>query len=638
MAFSNSFLEQIKERISVSSIVSKYVVWDNKKSNQTKRDFWAPCPFHNEKTASFHVDDNKAFYYCFGCQTKGNIFNFLKEKEGLSFQEAVKTLAEKAGLNYELETKDGPNNRLLEKKLAVQTELINIHHEASEFFTERLFSSQGMSALNYLKERGLSENTIKEFNIGYAPKDGKGLTKNLNEKGFSSEKIYKAGLSLISEENNRFERFRDRIMFPILNSRNKIVAFGGRALKDAAGAKYLNSSETEIFKKGSIVFNLNNARKHLKENNLIIVEGYMDVISLSNSSIKTAVAPLGTALTEKQLSLVWDFCEEPTLLFDGDKAGLAATDRVIELALPFLTHNKTLRIARPKDNFDPDDILRLEGKDAILELVKNSKSIIDSIFEKEKDIKPIDSPERLRNLEINLKKKAHKIKDLEVRRLFLYQFGAKLRELNYFSNAKGDKKSKRKKHFYSDLKTKESSFLKLSEGELEKIEAGIIYCLAKNPHLIKEIGVKLSELNFQDSLFKKIFWQLKDRFEENFSVEFLTKVEVKTLQKDPLLKGHLIYNNDKEVKKSKELLLNNISTHNLALNRLQRLKDLKIKLKSHDTDSKDESESLERAQNRYQKAISGQKYVKEIAAKEKQSYKENLDQLSDRIKQKKSEK
>ena len=147
----------------------------------------------------------------------------------------------------------------------------------------------------------------------------------------------------------------------------------------------------------------------------------------------------------------------------------------------------------------------------------------------------------------------------------------------------------------------------------------------------------MSELNFQDSLFKKIFWQLKDRFEENFSVEFLTKVEVKTLQKDPLLKGHLIYNNDKEVKKSKELLLNNISTHNLALNRLERLKDLKIKLKSHDTDSKDESESLERAQNRYQKAISGQKYVKEIAAKEKQSYKENLDQLSDRIKRKKSE-
>ena len=638
MAFSKSFLEQIKERVSLSSLVSKYVVWDNKKSNQAKRDFWAPCPFHSEKTASFHVDDNKAFYYCFGCHTKGNVFNFLVEKEGLSFQEAVKNLSVKAGLNYQLESNSKSKDILSERKLNLQKELITIHQIACEFFNENLFSPKGTKALNYLMERGISKDTIKEFKIGYSPKEGHILTKVLLKKGFSRETIEKTGLCLTSEKNTLFDRFRDRIMFPILNKYSKIVAFGGRAINEGFGAKYLNSPETDIFKKGSIIFNLNNVRKHLRKDDLIIVEGYMDVISLYNSSIKTSVAPLGTALTEKQLHLIWETCEEPVLFFDGDKAGLKATERAVELALPFLTHNKTLRIARPLENFDPDDMLRSEGIDSVIELVNNSISIIDFIFDREKAAKNIDSPERIRKMELNLKRKAISIKDVEVRKLFLSKIGEKLNKFNTSTKFKKNTQFKSEKHFYSGLKAKKSNSFKESERELEKIEAEIIYCLVNNPSLFIENRMNLNELEFQDPSLRKLFWEITEKLEENIAPDIKEKVKKRTLQKDPSLKSHLIYNNDKEAKKSKKLLLNAISLHNLALNRLERLKDLKIKLKSDAGESKDESESLEKAQIKYHLAISGEKYIKESIAKEKEAYKETLDQLSNKVRRKTSEK
>ena len=634
MAFSKSFLEQIKERVSLSSVVSKYVVWDNKKSNQAKRDFWAPCPFHTEKTASFHVDDNKAFYYCFGCHTKGNVFNFLNEKEGLSFQEAVKELSEKAGLNYQLESNSKTKDIWSERKLNLQKELIKIHQIACEFFNKNLFSPKGIIALNYLMERGINKDTIKEFKIGYSPKEGQTLTKFLLAEGFSRETIEKTGLCLTSEKNTLFDRFKDRVMFPILNKHSKIVAFGGRAIHDGFGAKYLNSPETDVFKKGSIIFNLNNVRKHLRKDDLIIVEGYMDVISLYNSSIKTSVAPLGTAVTENQLNLIWEICEEPVLFFDGDEAGLAATERVVELAIPFLTHNRTLRIARPLENFDPDDMLRSEGRDSVIELVRNSISIIDFIFDREKASKNIDSPERVRKMELNLKRKAVSIKDVEVRKLFLSKIGEKLREFNDFNKFKKSTRMKSEKHFYSGLKAKKSNSFKESERELEKIEAEIIYCLVNNPSLFSENRVKLNELDFQDPSLRKLFWEITDKLEENIAADIKEKANKRVLQKDPLLKGHLIYNNDKEAEKSKKLLLNAISIHNLALNRLERLKDLKIKLKSEASESKNEGESLEKAQVNYHLAISGEKYIKESIAKEKEAYKKILDQLSNKVKKK----
>ena len=237
-------------------------------------------------------------------------------------------------------------------------------------------------------------------------------------------------------------------------------------------------------------------------------------------------------------------------------------------------------------------------------------------------------------MELNLKRKAFKIKDTGVQRLFLSKIGERLREFNSSSKFRKNTMLNSEKHFYSGLKAKEPDNLRESERELEKIEAGIIYCLAKNPTLFLETREKLNELDFQDPVLGKLFWEMTDNLKKNITSELQEKAKRRTLQKDPLLKSHLIYNNNKEIEKSKKLLISSISVHNLALNRLERLKDLKIKLKSEASESKNEGESLEKAQVNYHLAISGEKYIKESIAKEKEAYKKILDQLSNKVKKK----
>ena len=306
MSFSSAFLEKIKNSVKISDIASRHVNWDPKKSNLSKQDFWAPCPFHQEKTASFHVDDTKGFYYCFGCQAKGNIFSFLKEMEGVSFFDAVKVLSNKAGIPLEIDEFTKSKTETTEEQT-----LLNINEAASKFFSKYLFSTKGSMALSYLKDRGLSLDTIKEFKLGLSPSKKDELIMFLKSEGYEEDYIEKAGLAFRPENSPLVDRFKNRVMFPIANLDDRIVAFGGRSLNTSYGAKYINSSETKIFKKGSLVYNLKKAQKNNKKNNLIIVEGYMDVISLANNSIHNVVAPLGTALTKEQLQLIWRTSEEP---------------------------------------------------------------------------------------------------------------------------------------------------------------------------------------------------------------------------------------------------------------------------------------------------------------------------------------
>ena len=358
MSFSSAFLEKIKTSVKISDIASRHVNWDLK-SNASKQDFWAPCPFHQEKTASFHVDDTKGFYYCFGCQAKGNIFTFLNEMEGVSFFDAVKALSEMAGIPLEI---DDDKKRMTTSN--EEQRLININKIASEFFRKYLFSTKGSIALSYLRDRGLSLEIIKEFQLGFSPSRPDELTNFLKSQGYNEQFIEKSGLAFKPENKPLVDRFRSRIMFPISDPNNNIVAFG-KSLNTAYGAKYINSSETKIFKKGSLLFNLKNAQKSKKNDPLIVVEGYMDVISLANNSIKNAVAPLGTSMTKEQLQLIWRACEEPIILLDGDNAGKLATSRAVDLALPLISYNQTLRIANLPTNYDPDDLLKQHGKDAL---------------------------------------------------------------------------------------------------------------------------------------------------------------------------------------------------------------------------------------------------------------------------------
>ena len=631
MSFSSAFLEKIKTSVKISDIASRHVNWDLKKSNTSKQDFWAPCPFHQEKTASFHVDDTKGFYYCFGCQAKGNIFTFLNEMEGVSFFDAVKALSEMAGIPLEI---DDDKKRMTTSN--EEQRLININEIASEFFRKYLFSTKGSIALSYLRDRGLSLEIIKEFQLGFSPSRPDDLTNFLKSQGYNEQFIEKSGLAFKPENKPLVDRFRNRIMFPISDSNNNIVAFGGRSLNTAYGAKYINSSETKIFKKGSLLFNLKNAQKSKKNDPLIVVEGYMDVISLANNSIKNAVAPLGTSMTKEQLQLIWRACEEPILLLDGDNAGKLATSRAVDLALPLISYNQTLRIANLPTNYDPDDLLKQHGKDALKDIIENSQTLSEFIFTNEKSQRKIDSPERLRKLHVELTRKIQKIKDFSLKKMFLAEMNDKIRKTQYPSQTDtkrssspmlGDNKI--------NIKKKTMSRVQASEKEIEMLEAEIMFCLIKNPTFIKDFKETLTDLDFSDEFFQKSLWKIQH---EPFSktTEICISISSQATKKNPTLKNHLIYNDQKKQEMSRNLLMNRITTLNLAKNRLESLKDLKIKIKTQESDSPYQNESLEKIQREYHRAIGGSQFVEDSILREREFDKGSLD-IFKKIKEKSSE-
>ena len=632
MSFSSAFLEKIKTSVKISDIASRHVNWDLKKSNTSKQDFWAPCPFHQEKTASFHVDDTKGFYYCFGCQAKGNIFTFLNEMEGVSFFDAVKALSEMAGIPLEI---DDDKKRMTTSN--EEQRLININEIASEFFRKYLFSTKGSIALSYLRDRGLSLEIIKEFQLGFSPSRPDDLTNFLKSQGYNEQFIEKSGLAFKPENKPLVDRFRNRIMFPISDSNNNIVAFGGRSLNTAYGAKYINSSETKIFKKGSLLFNLKNAQKSKKNDPLIVVEGYMDVISLANNSIKNAVAPLGTSMTKEQLQLIWRACEEPILLLDGDNAGKLATSRAVDLALPLISYNQTLRIANLPTNYDPDDLLKQHGKDALKDVIENSQTLSEFIFTNEKSQRKIDSPERLRKLHVELTRKIQKIKDFSLKKMFLAEMNDKIRKTQYPSQTDtkrssspmlGDNKI--------NIKKKTMSHVQASEKEIEMLEAEIMFCLIKNPTFIKDFKETLTDLDFSDEFFQKSLWKIQH---EPFSktTEICISISSQATKKNPTLKNHLIYNDQKKQEMSRNLLINRITTLNLAKNRLESLKDLKIKIKTQEPDSPYQNESLEKIQREYHRAIGGSQFVEDSILREREFDKGSLD-IFKKIKEKSSRK
>ena len=620
MSFSSAFLEKIKTSVKISDIASRHVNWDLKKSNTSKQDFWAPCPFHQEKTASFHVDDTKGFYYCFGCQAKGNIFTFLNEMEGVSFFDAVKALSEMAGIPLEI---DDDKKRMTTSN--EEQRLININEIASEFFRKYLFSTKGSIALSYLRDRGLSLEIIKEFQLGFSPSRPDDLTNFLKSQGYNEQFIEKSGLAFKPENKPLVDRFRNRIMFPISDSNNNIVAFGGRSLNTAYGAKYINSSETKIFKKGSLLFNLKNAQKSKKNDPLIVVEGYMDVISLANNSIKNAVAPLGTSMTKEQLQLIWRACEEPILLLDGDNAGKLATSRAVDLALPLISYNQTLRIANLPTNYDPDDLLKQHGKDALKDVIENSQTLSEFIFTNEKSQRKIDSPERLRKLHVELTRKIQKIKDFSLKKMFLAEMNDKIRKTQYPSQT--DTKRSRSPMLGDNkinIKKKTMSRVQASEKEIEMLEAEIMFCLIKNPTFIKDFKETLTDLDFSDEFFQKSLWKIQH---EPFSktTEICISISSQATKKNPTLKNHLIYNDQKKQEMSRNLLINRITTLNLAKNRLESLKDLKIKIKTQESDSPYQNESLEKIQREYHRAIGGSQFVEDSILREREFDKGSLD-------------
>ncbi|MGA0371884.1 MAG: DNA primase, partial [Paracoccaceae bacterium] len=316
MSLPSGFLDELRARVSLTSVVGRKVQWDQRKSNQGKGDMWAPCPFHQEKTASFHVLDREGYYYCFGCHAKGDAITFLKDAENLSFMEAVQELARQAGMT--LPERD-PG---LQKQIDARSVLADVMEKAVRYFRMMIKTQAGREASLYLDRRGLSEGTQNRFDLGYASDNRQGLLKALTEQGVREEQLIECGLCIAPDNGGApYDRFRNRVMFPIRDARGHCIAFGGRAMDQNARAKYLNSPETLLFDKGRSLYNIGSARSALGKNHpLIVSEGYMDVIALSQAGFETAVAPLGTAITENQLQMMWRLHPEPVVALDGDAA------------------------------------------------------------------------------------------------------------------------------------------------------------------------------------------------------------------------------------------------------------------------------------------------------------------------------
>ncbi|MDD9908091.1 MAG: DNA primase [Ahrensia sp.] len=368
MRFSPSFLEEIRDRIPIADVIGRRVTFDRKKSNPAKGDYWACCPFHGEKTPSFHCENQKGRYHCFGCGASGDHFRFLTELDGLSFPEAVELLADEAGVA--MPAVDPQAAQRAEQRASLH----DVMEMAASFFRNQLQTAEGAKARSYLRDRGLSAQVQQEFGIGYAPSSRSALKEHLGSKGVEREKIEACGLVVFGPDIPvSYDRFRDRIMFPILDVKGRCIAFGGRALSADVPAKYLNSPETDLFSKSNVLYNYAKARKATERGEgLIVVEGYMDVIALAAAGFENAVAPLGTALTEQQLALAWKVGGAPILCFDGDDAGARAAGRALDTILPQFDDQKTARFVVLPQGQDPDDYLRINGADTFRQLLTNA--------------------------------------------------------------------------------------------------------------------------------------------------------------------------------------------------------------------------------------------------------------------------
>ena len=434
MRFSNAFLDEIRDRVPISAVIGARVTWDRKKTNVSRGDYWACCPFHGEKSPSFHCEDRKGRYHCFGCGVSGDHFRFLADLEGLNFPEAVQRVADMAGIAL---PQPDPQAERREKE---RTTLLDVMELATAFFQDQLNTATGARARAYLRDRGLSGRTIETFRLGYAPDSRNALKEYLAGRNIPKEQIEACGLVVHGPEIPvSYDRFRDRIMFPILSSRERVIAFGGRAMSADAPAKYLNSNETELFHKGSVLFNFARARRagqpargggrDAEGASVIAVEGYMDVIALAQAGIENAVAPLGTALTEQQLDLLWKMSPMPVLCFDGDGAGLRAAHRALDLALPHIKPGRSVRFALLPEGKDPDDLVRHDGRAPFDQVMSEARPLSEMLWVRETAGGNFDTPEKRAELESRLRQIVAQIQDEDVRR----HYGQEMRDrLNAF--------------------------------------------------------------------------------------------------------------------------------------------------------------------------------------------------------------
>lgn len=509
MRFAPQFLDEVKARLPVSQVVGRKVVLKKK-----GHEFWGLSPFKTEKTPSFSVNDIKGFYHCFATQEHGDIFTFLIKTEGISFSEAVERLASEAGVQLPDEMKVLPSERGDERK-----RLLELMAVATKFFKQQLFTETGRVARDYIANRQINDDIVSCHEIGYAPNNSNSLKDHLRSAGFSEHDMILSGM-LINGSNVRrpYDRFRNRVIFPIHDLKGQVVAFGGRALSSEAPAKYLNSPETPLFHKGHILYNSHRARKSaFRTGELIVVEGYMDVIALARANMVHSVAPLGTALTTEQLQMMWRMAPEPIMCFDGDQAGQKAAHRALDIALPLLKPGLSLRFVFIDNGLDPDDVIARHGASAMRALLGQAKSFEEVLWQREWKADIWSTPERRAALDTRLNTLIDRISNTSVKSHYRWAIKQRLRDAwrPSFLTKSYEKIFVRKDHAPQRLSFRQKcnyhnntftlperaeslrdNSLVTGPGQNHNREASLIRALINHPWLISDFAETIARLEF----------------------------------------------------------------------------------------------------------------------------------------------
>ncbi len=479
MAFPPEFLDDLRQRLSLADIVGRCV-----KLTRRGREHSGLCPFHKEKTPSFTLSEEKGFYHCFGCGAHGDVIGFVMRSEGLSFPESVEKLAAEAGIPV---PQSSPEERQRAKRAAT---LHDVMERAAKWYEAQLAAGTGRRARDYLSGRGLKDETIARFRLGFAPDANAALKTALLKENVPEPLLVESGLIAQPEDSGRetYDRFRDRVMFPITDPRGRVIAFGGRALGEAH-AKYLNSPDTPLFHKGRVLFGLAQAREAARnKGRVLVVEGYMDAIALAEAGFPEVVAPLGTALTEEQIGLLWKLALEPVLLFDGDAAGQRAALRAAMRALPLLKPGHSLRFATVPEGDDPDTLVRRRGAGAVARLIEEATPLVDLVWRAETEARVFDTPERRAGLRRRLNEVAAEIADRDVQEAYRREYAERMFRAFGFRGEGGRRPRER------DYRRGPAAPLPVSEGDGTRVrldarqlrEKVALLALIRHPHLVED--------------------------------------------------------------------------------------------------------------------------------------------------------
>ena len=577
MKYPKEYLDEIKLRLKVSQVVGKSV-----QLRKRGKEFIGLSPFKNEKSPSFTVNDEKEFYHCFSSGEHGNIFDFLMKTKSIGFGEAVRFLAAEAGMQpYRFSNFDQ------KKDLRFQT-YKNIFKDYSNFFYQQLFNLSNKEATEYLFKRGLSKNIIEEFQLGYVPWQNNFYEELL--KKYSEEEINLTGLYYKNDKTGKFiDRFNSRIIFPVNNITGDTVAFGGRIIRESKLAKYINSPETEFYKKGNMIFNLDKAKNLRSETDeVLIVEGYMDVVSVYSSGVKNVIANSGTALTERQISLIWKFFSDPIICLDGDESGQKAALRIAEKLFPLINEKNKIFFSVMPDGQDPDDYIKKKGKDELINLLKEKEIIQSFIWNYHLSKIDQNDPYEISKFEKEIKSLSYSIQDETLKKYVLEDFLEKIKKLTPIQSSKHTYRhsyNKKKKDFQILKETKILHQKRKDLSKIQIIEFSILFIILNHLEIASKKLEQISEIKFlsekNESLKKIIINSLSDgkneevinlkintdynkiisEINENSNIQIITKNknedDILGLLEE-LIQDHIEQSNLRKIESLEQKLINNL--------------------------------------------------------------------------------